>query len=153
MPAKIAETGKTLNRLLFSTMANQSSNDVKRTLPQQIALACLVSVIIGIAYVFAAPYIFAFFFPAYMSSVPYTQALSAIIMLQPFSLLSSSFTARAKTKTLYVYNAILPFVRALLFFALIPVFGVWGAVWGLIGVKLIDSLLLVALFARSVREN
>lgn len=153
IPAKIAETGKMLNRILFSTMASHKLEETRRILPKQIALACMVSGFIGLLYFFIAPHLFAIFFPKYLSSVPYTQVLSLLIVLQPFSLLSSSFTAQARTKTLYIYNAILPFIRISLFFTLIPAFGLWGAVSGLIGVKLMDSVLLMVLFARSVRNR
>jgi O-antigen/teichoic acid export membrane protein len=139
---------KIVNRIAFPKMAAQGAEQLKNTLIHKVFLMVGVSTLCSLAYAVAAPVIFHVFLPQYIEAIPYTMAAAALIALQPFSLISSSFSAQAKKKSLYIWSIAAPIVRILFFLTLIPPFGLWGAIIGLISAKGFESALLVLLFNR-----
>ncbi len=148
IPTQAAGVIKIVNRVAFPKFASQDYTTLQRTLPRKVFLLFGLGVLGALVYVVLAPFIFGIFFPQYLSSVPYSQVIAVLIALQPFNLFSSAFSAQAKQKTLYIYNFVVPGVRLILLFLLIPTFGIWGAVVALVTAKALESLLLTVLFYR-----
>lgn len=149
IPGRAAGFLKIINRLAFPKMAAQDADVIRNTLMSKILSLLLISSICALAYVIAAPFLFAFFLPRYVEAVPYTMLAAMLIALQPFSLIPSSFTAQAKTQSLYIWSITAPAMRIALFVTLIPQWGLWGAIIGLVTAKALESILLTVLFYRS----
>ena len=137
---------KIVNRLAFPKMAAQDPAELRNTLMHKVWLMTGVSTLGALVYALAAPSIFQMFLPRYLDAVPYTMAAAALIALQPFSLISSSFSAQAKKNSLYIWSMVTPLARIALFLLLIPQWGLWGAMGGLLLAKAFESALLVSLF-------
>jgi O-antigen/teichoic acid export membrane protein len=148
IPARANGFLKIMNRIAFPKMAAQDPGHLRNTLMHKVWLLAGVSTLCALAYAILAPYIFHMFLPRYLDAVPYTMMASALIALQPFSLISSAFSAQAKKRSLYIWSIGAPLMRIALFLALIPQWGLMGAMAGLIGSKALESLLLIALFYR-----
>ncbi len=88
----------------------------------------VISVPAAAVLVLIAPFLYRFIFPQYLESIVYFQALSLLITLSPFLLLSASLVAEMKKKALYAMNTGAPFLKIILFLALIPYLGIWGIV-------------------------
>ena len=146
LPLRIAGLTKFVDRVAFPKMATQDMATIQKTLLRKVLLSCAVAAFAALAYIIAAPYLFHLFFPKYIDAIPLTRWLSLLIVLQPFSLFLNPLTSHAKQKILYVYNFVIPLLRAAIFFLLIPPFGVLGAVAGLILVKALDGGLVTFLF-------
>ena len=146
IPTRVIGFLKNINRLAWPKMAAQDPEVLRRTLMHKIWLLVGVSTLGALAYAITAPFIFALFLPKYLESVRYTMVVAALIALQPFSLISSAFSAQAKKQSLYIWSIVSPIVRISLFLVCIPLWGLWGAVGSLIAAKVIENLLLVALF-------
>jgi len=95
-----------------------------------------------------APYLYRLFFPQYLESVVYFQALSGIIAISPFLLLNTALIAEMKKKALYVANTGTPFLKIILFFIFIPHFGIWGIVMAILIAELLRGLLSLYFFLR-----
>lgn len=95
-----------------------------------------------------APFLYRLIFPQYMDSVVYFQALSVIIALSPFLLLNAALIAEMKKKALYVINTGAPLLKIILFFALIPYFGIWGIVAAILIAELLRGLLSLYFFLK-----
>ena len=95
-----------------------------------------------------APLLYRLFFPQYLESAMYFQALSGIIAISPFLLLTAALTAETKKKALYVTNTGAPFLKIILFFVLIPHFGIWGIVAAILIAELLRDLLALYFFLR-----
>lgn len=95
-----------------------------------------------------APFLYQLFFPQYMESVVYFQALSLLIVLSPFVLLSAALIAEMKEKALYIINIGAPLLKIILFFVLIPCFGIWGIVTAILITELLRELLGLYFFLR-----
>jgi len=140
---------KTINRLAFPKMAAQDPDVLRKTLMRKILSLSIVSTLCALAYVVAAPFLFAFFLPRYIEAVPYTRLAALLIVLQPFSLIPSAFAAQARHQSLYLWSIGSPLMRIALFLILIPQLGLWGAMIGLVTAKVLESLLLTLLFYRT----
>lgn len=95
-----------------------------------------------------APPLFRIAFPQYMESVPYFQALTAIIALSPFLLPQAALIADARMKELYVVRIAGPALKILLFAVLLPIFGIWGVVAALIASEAVSGALAYYYFRR-----
>jgi O-antigen/teichoic acid export membrane protein len=95
-----------------------------------------------------APYLYGLFFPRYMESVEYFQALSTIVALSPFLLLNAALVAEMKKKALYFVNMGAPFLKIILFFALVPSFEIWGIVAAILIAEVIRGLLALYFFLK-----
>jgi O-antigen/teichoic acid export membrane protein len=149
MPARAAGLIKIINRIAFPKMAMQEHEVLQQTLMRKVLLLVALSAVGTLVYVLVAPYLFRIFLPQYTEAIFYTQILAALIALQPFSLLSSSLTAQAKKRSLYIFNFGAPLARIALFIITIPMWGLLGAVLTLVIGKIIESSLLTYLFYRS----
>lgn len=146
IPLRVVGVMKIVNRLAFPKMAVSEAGALQTTLIRKVWRFVLLGALGALIYIFTAPYIFSWFFPQYIEAIPYTQALSLLIVLQPFSLIQSSLTAQARRKTLYLFNTITPITRLALFAVCIPLFGLWGAIVAILAAKIIESVALIALF-------
>lgn len=95
-----------------------------------------------------APFLYRLFFPQYMESVVYFQALSVLIALSPFLLLNAALIAEIKKKALYITNTGAPFLKIILFFAFVPHFGIWGIVISILIAELLRGLLALYFFLK-----
>jgi len=95
-----------------------------------------------------APLLYKILFPQYLQSIPYFQALSLIIALIPFSLISSSLVADMRVKSLYKLSLFIFLLKISLFLILIPLYGIWGIIYAIITTKLLGSLFTLYLFKK-----
>ncbi|MBX4216268.1 hypothetical protein KW797_04975, partial [Candidatus Parcubacteria bacterium] len=148
IPLRGASIIKIVNRLAFPKMAVQEHESLQRTLPRKVLLLFGAGVAAALLYAAIAPFLFSVFFPKYVEGVPYTQVAAILIALQPFGMFVSALSAQAKKGPLYILSFMNPVVRVAIFAILIPLFGLWGAVWGLVLAKASESLLTAWLFFR-----
>lgn len=92
-------------------------------------------------YILFCPIFFKIFFPAYKESIIYSQVLSLVLILSPFSFLQTAFLAKMKKRELYVLNFASQIFKILLFFVLIPLFKIWGAVISILSSQILASFL------------
>jgi O-antigen/teichoic acid export membrane protein len=80
-------------------------------------------------YILIAPVLFKILFPAYVDAVIYTQFLALSLVFTPSAMFSAALTAHMKTRELYISQAILPMLKIGLFVVMLPLYGIWGAIW------------------------
>lgn len=135
-----------VKRLMLPKFTMTRFSMLQNTLPRKLWVARIVIFFAVLAYILIAPYMFALLFPAYADAVLVTQALALTVLAIPRSMLTQAFTAHRKTRELYIIQAIVPIVRIVLFVTLIPLFGLWGAVYSLWITYIFSSLLIGFLF-------
>ena len=109
-------------------------------------MACIV-----LAYVIAAPYIFALLFPKYMESVLYSQLFALTLLFFPQKFIGTAFQAHAHTSALYTTSIVVPIARILLALLLIPTYGILGALMAELSTRAVNLTLVSILFARTHR--
>lgn len=132
IPQRFQSVLKITGTLAFPKYATRDEQDIKTHLPKKMFMFGGAILLVGLAYAGIAPLFFKLLFPKYLESVPYSQlaiffTLSG--MTYPFG---AYLTAHKKVKESY-WLAILSFaVKILCLIILVPAYGVWGAIWGLV---------------------
>ena len=144
---------KLLNLVPISTLAlpklsQVDINQIKKRLFKKFLQLFLASGLLTLTYILICPFFFKALFPAYLESVPYSQALALILIFLPFTLLATSFVSEMKKKELYLIQTITPFLKIILFIVLIPFFQIWGAIISILISYLLNGLLILYFFLK-----
>lgn len=130
-------------KLAIPKLSTRSLAELKKTLPRKVFLLVGIMAVIVVSYIAVAPFVFKLLFPKYVGAVIYTQILALSLVLAPGSIFSDALAAHMKKKELYISQAILPTLKIALLFLLLPLFGIWGAIWAAI----ISQVAMFAVFA------
>ena len=148
-PAKIKATLQTIGGLALPKFSQRSKQELKTTLPKKIFKLFLLIIPIIVLYIIFAPFIYKIIFPQYLDSVIYSQVfVFFLIVTIPTTLLSTSFLAQMKKKELYIYQTVSPIIQIILLLTLVPLYGIWGAIFALLITRFSNLGLLLFLFKR-----
>jgi O-antigen/teichoic acid export membrane protein len=136
--------------LAFPKMAekNLKADGVKRSIFDKFLKLFWFSIPFTILYILFCPIFFKIFFPAYKESIIYSQILALTLIFSPFSFLSTAFLAEAQKRELYILNFAPQILKIILFFILIPLFGIWGGVYSILISQIFFSALTLYFFQK-----
>lgn len=130
VPEKIAGLFKFLFFATLPQFSSKSRSEVRSSLRTKVLFVTLLSIPVAGAYAVAAPLLFSLLFPAYESSIVYSQAFALVIVAAAGNLSLSALIAQRQTKDLYIFNIVSPLVQIALQVTLIFIYGLWGLVIG-----------------------
>jgi O-antigen/teichoic acid export membrane protein len=139
-----------ISTIALPKLSEKNFSLIKKELFKKFLKFFLLSAPMALVLAILAPWAYKIFFPAYLTSVPYAQILAITLALIPFSLLSTSLVASKKTWELYIIQTFTPLLKIALFFALVPIWGIWGIVFAIISTRFLGGLLTIYLFQRAV---
>jgi len=125
---EISKPKKVLMTIAFPKLSKRRIEDLKASLPYRVIIATVALVPFVLAYILVAPYLYALIFPQYMDSVIYSQVFAAIILVTPMTIFGKVLTAHAKQKQLYIVRMTSSVFKIVLLAALVPLYGLWGAI-------------------------
>jgi O-antigen/teichoic acid export membrane protein len=128
--------------LAFPKFSNQSPEHAKHKLPKKLLRASIFTLWIIFLYIVCAPWLFKIFFPLYTDSVVYAQVFSLSLALFPLALLGTAIEAEGSIKKMYIYKTTSPLIQIVALGALIPFFGIWGAIIGKMLGRIVNQLFL-----------
>lgn len=140
-PQQLRVFNKIIVSIAIPRFSMRSIKTIRTTIWKKMIALLLFSILVVVSYWFAAPMLFEWFLPKYAEYVLYSQVASLVILFFPATLLSSILTAHAHTKELYVTQTLLPIIKIVLLFSLIPVYKLWGI---FITIYIIEFLRLIA---------
>ncbi len=132
VPNRMQSVFRVSGTLSFPKFAQRNSQEVAQTLPRRMFWFVLAILAVCIVYVFLAPYMFKYIFPKYLPSL----AFSKIAVFYTVSAITYPFASylsahkRVRDNYLTIIVSFIPKVLCLVF--LVPLFGIWGAVAGLL---------------------
>lgn len=106
-----------------------------------VSVACL-------AYILAAPYLYAIIFPAYQESVKYTQVLALSLLVMVSILPLTELQAHKQTHKLYQWNTLVAVFQVAFVFAGVYYWGLWGAVLAKVFVRFFETALMVIIIKK-----
>ena len=118
------------SKLALKTKENNNSSALKKTLPAQAMKASLLSAVVVLVYILAAPYLFQILFPRYTGSIVLTQFFALSLIFFPFSIFNAVLKVEGNMRKIYYYQIADPVIQIGLLFLLIPFWGLWGAIAG-----------------------
>ena len=148
LPNQINLLLKQISVLALPKFSFRAKEEIRATLFRKMFYLTLVVSVLVIIYIGLAPFIFEIFFPKYLASVFYSQVIALSIIPLPFSMGGAVFAAKMMTKQIYQLRIIVPLVRAASFFIFIPLYGIWGAVIGVLITRIFSTFLVVFLFKK-----
>lgn len=152
IPEQIKTITGNLNTLALPKLAPKSPDEIKKNMAQKTWKLAILTVTIILLYMLIAPYFFKIFFPQYLGSVAYSQVFMLTLLAFPASLMGTAFSAKMMKKELYLLRFV-ALSRIILFSVLIPLFGIWGAIWAEIGGEIISLSLTSVLFYRGFKQR
>lgn len=135
-----------LARLALPKMGERPLADIRGAIAGKALLLFMGMGGLVAAYILAAPYVFRIFFPQYLESVIYSQAFSLILLFAPTLLFSEALAAHMRKKELYIARIATAVMSMLLLAALVPLFGLWGAIAALVAGQGVSLVLYGSLF-------
>lgn len=135
-----------LSALALPKLKEENVKHIKQGIISKFKKLLILTIPIISALILLAPYIYLFLFPEYEASIPYFRVLSILLFFAPVQLLQSALIAAKRQKELYLISFIIPSIRLVLFFVLIPFFQLWGVVAALLGSTVISSIMHVYFF-------
>lgn len=154
IPEQMKGPLKGMGELVLPKFSGKSPEEVARALPgfwKKMWMYTGALCVVSLSYVLIAPIIFSVFFPLYMDSVLYSQlfalSIPAAASIVPLAVLS----AQKKTGAQYFLNIAQPLIQTLLFFLLIPPWGIMGAIVAWIAGRYAATLLTVITTVRALR--
>ncbi|MDD5433308.1 MAG: oligosaccharide flippase family protein [Candidatus Pacebacteria bacterium] len=128
MPDKIKDILKIIGSLAMPKLVVRPLEELQKSIPKKTVQLFALAIPAMILYIIIAPFAFKWFFPQYSQYVIYSQVYALIFLFYPRLLAGSVISAKQKTKALYLSALILTPVYWILLLALIPSFGLWGAI-------------------------
>ncbi|MEK7642995.1 MAG: polysaccharide biosynthesis C-terminal domain-containing protein, partial [Patescibacteria group bacterium] len=104
-------------------------------------------------YILAAPALFSILLPRYNGAVPYSQIFALSLIPFPLTILSSALIAEGSMRKTYTYNIAGPVLQIGILVALIPFFGLWGAIVGKMIGRFFNYALLVFLYQKPMQPR
>ena len=135
--------------LALPRFAKRDLRLIKKTLLHRIIQLTVVLVLIVVAYIIAAPYIFNALFPQYTEAIFYSQIFALTLLFFPKKIIGTVLSAHERTKELYINSTSVPIVKLILLVSLIPSFGILGAIIAEILTQLFSLILISVLFIRT----
>jgi O-antigen/teichoic acid export membrane protein len=133
--APVLETRNLLDNflsILFPKLAAQEKEAARRSLSLRLKQLTALAVVLTCVYIALVPFLFTFLFPKYLSSIVVSQVLALCILFQPRGVIDTYIVAHGEIKKRYIAVLSSQAVEFVLFCTLIPLFGLWGAVWATI---------------------
>ena len=144
IPEQVKGPLKGMADLAFTKFASQTPEEFRRNLPflwRKIGLYAIALFGVSIAYILAAPFIFALLFPLYMDSVLYSQIFALSLVTGASSIAMAILSAQKKTVQQYVITTVQPLISIGLFLLLIPLYGVMGAIIAFVMSRFLASII------------
>jgi O-antigen/teichoic acid export membrane protein len=140
---------KIISTLTLPKLSQRSIPQLKSSLPGKMLRFFLIILPIVGLYIWLAPYLYRIFFPQYMDSIIYSQVAVISLLFFPKMFLAQMFSAHIQMKNLYIMNLTQSISRIILLAILLPLYGIWGAVWVIISTEIIHSITLFILFKKT----
>jgi O-antigen/teichoic acid export membrane protein len=139
----------TLSALALPRFSKRDLPTLQRTLPRKVALLTVGMLFAAISYAALAPFFFPILFPQYPESIILSQVLALAFFLIPRSLYTQALSAHRQTKAQYILSIATPITHISLLIILIPMYGLWGAVYAQLSAGFSIAVLTYILFKRA----
>ncbi len=138
-----------VGQLVLPRFVRQELPAIKKDLFRKVWIFFCAITVAVVGYILIAKYVFGLFFPAYPEAILLTQVAMLSMLVKPRSLFEQAFTAHNMKRSLYIYRISSAVIKVVLLIILIPMYGLWGAVWAFLATHVYSSILSATLFYKS----
>ncbi|MDP2641680.1 MAG: oligosaccharide flippase family protein [bacterium] len=119
---------KILATLILPKISGRSFEELQESGPRKALLLTVYALGLAFLWIVLAPYFYKFFFPQYLDSVLYSQVYALTLLAVSGTIFNETLQAHKKKRELYLHRTITPVIQIVLFFILLPSFGLMGLV-------------------------
>ena len=119
---------KILSTLILPKISERPFEELQKSAPRKALLLTIYALLLALIYALLAPYFYKFLFPQYLDSVFYSQIYSLTLLAISGTMFNETLIAHKKQRELYLHRTIVPVVQIVLFFILLPLFGLMGLI-------------------------
>jgi O-antigen/teichoic acid export membrane protein len=149
---QLQSASRIIKALVLPKFSTRSAKELKKSMSRKTLIFFLVSLAIAIMYCVGAQLFFTFFFPTYTEALRYSQVLSLSLLFMPLILHVQALTSLNKKRELYLIHIARSIIKIGLLVILVPLYGIWGAIYAFLLTLLITSILQLMLFQRMSTE-
>ncbi len=129
IPERVNGVTKSIIQLALPKFSTSDLPTIKSMIVRRTFQFIGFGLVLSIIYILAAPLLFQWFFPQYLSSVIYSQAyVIAAVCMTSSSFPQTALVAVKAKKELYIFNFISPILQVVLLVVLGWLYGVWGVI-------------------------
>jgi O-antigen/teichoic acid export membrane protein len=125
---EIRGINKILRPLILPRFSVRSIWSIHNMMFRKFTLYFLFAITITATYIIIAPYFFSFLFPQYLEAIPYSQIFALTLLTLPVVLFEQVLVAHLQTRQLYISKVSTALIKLGLAAAVIPFYGLWGAI-------------------------
>jgi O-antigen/teichoic acid export membrane protein len=140
---------QSLNKLALPKLSQRSIEELKESIPAKMIKLLTILVPVIAFYIFIAPNFYQLLFPQYTDAAVYSQVFALSLLLFPKMLIGQSLTAHAQKKQLYILRLATPAFKIILLLTLLPWWGIWGAIIGLVATEIFNLILSLFFFRKT----
>lgn len=154
--APVNEAQNLLNNFLtifFRKVAQKTKEEVHKNLSLRLWQMFFASILLVIVYVVSVPFLFTYVFPKYLASIVVSQVLALTILFQFKAVIDTYLMAHGDFKRRSTIILSSQAVEFALFFVLIPLFGLWGAVAATLLSELVAGVIYLGIYLQSTKKS
>lgn len=137
---QLQSVSRIMRALALPKFSTRTASDLKHAMNHKVLMFFLGALFITFLYCIAAEFLFAIVFPQYDEALLYSQVLSLSLLLMPSIFHVQALTALDQKRALYISSIIKSVTKISLIFILIPLFGIWGAIFAFLLGQLANSI-------------
>lgn len=137
-----------ISTLAFPKFSVRPTKEIRKTLLKKIYYLVGLMGLGVIIYIAIAPWIYKIFFPQYTQAIQFSQIYALSMIPLCFSFIGDIFKAKMMTKEIYKIRIIGPIIKIVLSLLLIPIYGIWGAVFSVLFSRSINVFIYLYLFRK-----
>jgi O-antigen/teichoic acid export membrane protein len=146
LPDRLRGFSKILQNLAIPQYARRTKEEIREGFAEKLLKYIFILALISLAYIFVAPFMFGIFFPAYTESIRLSQLYAVSFVASASSIPVALMLAQRQKRNLYFFSATGSLFQIGITSALVPLFGLQGAIIGKIlglSYNLVASVVLV----------
>jgi O-antigen/teichoic acid export membrane protein len=139
---------ETVTTIALPKFAVRDLKTLQETLPRKVLIFTGLMMFVTVCYILFAPFVFDILFPNYPDAVLLTQVLALSLLFLPRNLYYKALVAHTQTRSLYYATTIVPVSKISLLLILLPIYGIWGAVYALLASEFLAAIVYFSLFMK-----
>ncbi|MCR4275095.1 MAG: oligosaccharide flippase family protein [Candidatus Campbellbacteria bacterium] len=152
-PQQLRFGSKLLATMALPKLSGTDPAPIYKTLPRKALLVFCGSLLITFVYIMLAPLFFKLFFPTYGDAIIYSQVFALVILFFPAALFQQFLVGQMQQKWLYILQTSIPFVKIVLLFIFLPLYGIWGALISILGMEVVRMITILSIFFKLSKDS
>lgn len=133
---------KHLNTLALPKLSQRNKEEIQNGIIRKSIRVFTASLPLIVLYIFAAPYIYKVFFPAYSESVIYSQIFALVLAFTTLGIIpTTALEAQMEVRKKYILTSSSKILKLILMVLFVIPYGIWGIIIAIITTNIITSLL------------